>query len=145
MSKAGKRMWSEKEWILGPSQSKQAAQVRAGGRGLLARKANSGSMGLKSGQTWNKTPSSNSVLQRRVWSTQRPPEDLWPENCFCHRWKGLEFSSSLLGKETVYEAHLAELNGHMKPRRKWGGPEAWGSTPWAINKHPEKSKGLGGG
>lgn len=39
MSKAGKRMWSEKEWILGPSQSKQAAQVRAGGRGLLAEKA----------------------------------------------------------------------------------------------------------
>lgn len=48
MSKAGKRMWSEREWILGPSQSKQAAQVRAGGRGLLARKATSGSMGLKS-------------------------------------------------------------------------------------------------
>lgn len=48
MSKAGKRMWSEKEWILGPSQSKQAAQVRAGGRGLLAKRATSGSMGLKS-------------------------------------------------------------------------------------------------
>lgn len=80
-----------------------------------------------------------------MWSTQRPPEDLWPENCFCHRRKGLEFSSSLSGKETVYEAHLAELKGHTKPRRKWGGPEAWGSTPRAINKHPEKSKGLGGG
>lgn len=46
MSKAGRRMWSEEEWILGLSQSKQAAQVRAGGRGLWAEKAISGSIGL---------------------------------------------------------------------------------------------------
>lgn len=48
----------------------------------------------------------------------------------------------------MYEAHLAELTGqtqeHGKPRRKWRGPEARGSTSRAINKHPEKSKGLGG-
>lgn len=33
-------MWSEEEWILGLSQSKQAAQVRAGGRGSFGRKGN---------------------------------------------------------------------------------------------------------
>ena len=33
MSKAGKRMWSEKEWILGLSQSKSPAQGHRWGKG----------------------------------------------------------------------------------------------------------------
>lgn len=43
------------------------------------------------------------------------------------------------------EAHLAELEGQSKHRRKWRGSRATGSTPGAINKHPEKCKGPEGG
>lgn len=37
----------------------------------------------------------------------------------------------------VDQAHLAELNGQAKHRRKWKGSTVVGSAPRAISKHPE--------
>lgn len=109
MSKTGKRMWAEKEWILGLSQSKQAVQVRAGGRGLLAKKGNPWVNQLRLKST---AGLEQSTFLKTLSSTEGcgAHRDLQPENCFCHRRKGLESSSSVR-EGTVYEAHLAELNG----------------------------------
>lgn len=66
MSKAGKRMWSEKEWILGLSQSKQAAQVRAG-KGSLGRKGNLRANRLRSKSTAD--------LEQNIFLKRCPPKE----------------------------------------------------------------------
>lgn len=96
VSEAGKRMWPEKSGFWGWARANTQHRSEPG-EGVSRQKRQSQGHRLKV----NGRLGTKHLPKRRVWSTQRVPENLQPENGFCCRRKGLAFSSSLLGKETV--------------------------------------------